>query len=153
MKRYWLMKSEPDVYSIQDLARDKVTSWSGVRNYQARNYMRDDMKIGDLVLFYHSSTETPGVAGIASVVRLAHPDLSALDPKSPYHDPRATPENPIWLMVDVGYVSTLKQVISLDMLRDEPSLSDMLVLKRGMRLSIQPVDHAHFKRIETMASR
>ncbi len=153
MKRYWLMKSEPEVYSIHDLARDGSTSWSGVRNYQARNYMRDDMKVGDLVLFYHSNAEPPGVAGIAKVLHPAHPDLSALDPQSPYYDPRATPENPIWLMVDVGYVSSCKRVLALDELRAEPFLADMLVLKRGMRLSVQPVDPAHFKRIETMAFR
>jgi predicted RNA-binding protein with PUA-like domain len=153
MKRYWLMKSEPDVYSIDDLARDGTTSWSGVRNYQARNFMRDDMKVGDLVLFYHSNAEPPGVAGIAKVVRTAHPDLTALDPRSPYHDPKATPENPIWQMVDVGFVAAFKRLVSLDDLRTDPALADMLVIKRGMRLSVQPVDPAHFKRIESMASR
>lgn len=153
MKRYWLMKSEPDVYSIHDLERDQVTSWSGVRNYQARNFMRDDMKIDDLVLFYHSNAEPPGVAGIARVVRPVHPDLTALDPKSPYYDPKATSENPIWQMVDVGFVSAFKRVVSLDELRAEPTLAGMLVLKRGMRLSVLPVEAGHFKRIETMASR
>ena len=153
MKRYWLMKSEPDVYSIDDLARDGTTSWSGVRNYQARNFMRDDMKVGDLVLFYHSNAEPPGVAGIAKVVRTAHPDLTALDPRSPYHDPKATPENPIWQMVDVGFVAAFKRIVSLDELRADPALAGMLVIKRGMRLSVQPVDPAHFKRVESMATR
>ena len=153
MKRYWLMKSEPDVYSIDDLARDGTTSWSGVRNYQARNFMRDDMKIGDLVLFYHSNAEPPGVAGIAKVVRTAHPDLTALDPRSPYHDLKATPENPIWQMVDVGFVAAFKRIVSLDELRADPALAGMLVIKRGMRLSVQPVDLAHFKRVESMATR
>ena len=153
MKRYWLMKSEPDVYSIDDLARDGTTSWSGVRNYQARNFMRDDMKVGDLVLFYHSNAEPPGVAGIAKVVRTAHPDLTALDPRSPYHDPKATPENPIWQMVDVGFVAAFKRIVSLDELRADPALAGMLVIKRGMRLSVQPVDPTHFKRVESMATR
>ena len=153
MKRYWLMKSEPEVYSIDDLARDGTTSWSGVRNYQARNFMRDDMKIGDLVLFYHSNAEPPGVAGIAKVVRTAHPDLTALDPRSPYHDLKATPENPIWQMVDVGFVAAFKRIVSLDELRADPALAGMLVIKRGMRLSVQPVDPAHFKRVESMATR
>lgn len=153
MKRYWLMKSEPDVYSIDDLARDGTTSWSGVRNYQARNFMRDDMKVGDLVLFYHSNAEPPGVAGIAKVVRTAHPDLTALDPRSPYHDLKATPENPIWQMVDVGFVAAFKRIVSLDELRADPALAGMLVIKRGMRLSVQPVDPAHFKRVESMATR
>lgn len=147
------MKSEPDVYSIDDLARDGTTSWSGVRNYQARNFMRDDMKIGDLVLFYHSNAEPPGVAGIAKVVRTAHPDLTALDPRSPYHDLKATPENPIWQMVDVGFVAAFKRIVSLDELRADPALAGMLVIKRGMRLSVQPVDPTHFKRVESMATR
>ena len=147
------MKSEPDVYSIDDLARDGTTSWSGVRNYQARNFMRDDMKVGDLVLFYHSNAEPPGVAGIAKVVRTAHPDLTALDPRSPYHDLKATPENPIWQMVDVGFVAAFKRIVSLDELRADPALAGMLVIKRGMRLSVQPVDPAHFKRVESMATR
>ncbi len=153
MKRYWLMKSEPDVYSIDDLARDRSTPWTGVRNYQARNYMRDDMRVGDQVLFYHSNAEPPGIAGIARVVRAAHPDSSALDPTSPYHDPKATKDNPIWLHVDVGFEKKFHRVVSLDELRAEPALAGMLVLKRGMRLSVQPVDPVHFRLVESMANR
>jgi predicted RNA-binding protein with PUA-like domain len=153
MKRYWLMKSEPDVYSIDDLARDGVTSWSGVRNYQARNFMRDEMRVGDMVLFYHSNAEPPGVAGIARVVEPAHPDLTAQNPQSEYYDPKAKPENPIWVMVDVGFVKKYDRVVSLHDLRTDPGLAGMLVIKRGMRLSVQPVDPAHAKRIESLAKR
>jgi len=145
------MKSEPDEFSIDDLKRNGTTSWTGVRNYQARNYMRDDMKTGDLVLFYHSNAEPPGVAGIGRVSRAAHPDLSAQDSGSDYYDPKATPENPIWMMVEIAFVMKFGRLISLDELRAEPALSGMLVLKRGMRLSVQPVDPAHFKHIQLLA--
>lgn len=145
--RYWLMKSEPDVYSIDDLARDKSTPWTGVRNYQARNFMRDEMQVGDLVLFYHSNAEPSGAAGVGRVVREAYPDPTARDPRSEYFDPKATDQNPIWMMVDVGYVRTFKTVVSLDRMRTEPDLAGMLVLKRGMRLSVQPVTEAEFERV------
>lgn len=152
MKRYWLMKSEPDVFSIDDLKRDGSTPWSGVRNYQARNYMRDDMKVGDLVLFYHSSTEPPGVAGIGRVSRAAYPDAAAQDRSSEYYDPKSTAENPIWMNVDVAFVKKFRQLVTLDAIRTEPALKDMLVIKRGMRLSIQPVEPEHFKLIESLGS-
>ncbi|HMO03239.1 MAG TPA: EVE domain-containing protein [Kiritimatiellia bacterium] len=151
MKQYWLMKSEPDVYSITDLERDRTTSWTGVRNYQARNFMRDAMKVGDEVLFYHSNAEPPGVAGLARVVRLAHPDRTALDPGSDYYDPKATEENPIWMHVDVGHVRTFPQVVTLDTLKADPALDGLMVTKRGMRLSVQPVSAAHFARIVQLA--
>jgi len=145
--RYWLMKSEPEVYSIEHLARDRKTPWTGVRNYQARNFMRDEMRVGDLVLFYHSNAEPSGVAGVARVVREAYPDPTARDPGSEYFDAKATDQNPIWMMVEVGYVRTFEQLVTLDALRGEPVLRDMLVLKRGMRLSVQPVSVAHFEHI------
>lgn len=151
MKQYWLMKSEPDVYSITDLERDRTTSWTGVRNYQARNFMRDAMKVGDEVLFYHSNAEPPGVAGLAKVVRLAHPDRTALDPKSEYYDPKATAENPIWMHVDVGHVRTFPRVVTLEELKADPALEGLMVTKRGMRLSVQPVSAEHFARIVQLA--
>jgi predicted RNA-binding protein with PUA-like domain len=151
--RYWLMKSEPDVYSIDDLKRDGKTPWTGVRNYQARNFMRDEMRVGELVLFYHSNAEPPGVAGIGQVACKAYPDFMARDPKSEYFDPKATDENPIWMMVEVKFVKKFDQVISLEQLKREEALKDMLVLKRGMRLSVQPVTAGHFNHIVAMAGR
>lgn len=147
------MKSEPDVYSIDDLARDGSTPWSGVRNYQARNFMRDDMRVGDLVLFYHSNAEPPGVAGIGRVAREAYPDFTARDPGSAYYDPKATAANPVWMMVDVAFVEKFPQVMSLDALRDEPALKDMLVLKKGQRLSVQPVTPAEYRAVVALAKR
>ncbi len=138
--RCWLMKSEPDVFSIDDLERKGVTAWDGVRNYQARNFMRDEMKVGDRVLFYHSSTQPPGVVGLARIAGAARPDETAQDESSDYYDPKATKENPIWMLVDVAFVEKFAGVVSLDALRAEPDLADMLVLRRGMRLSIQPVE-------------
>lgn len=145
----WLMKSEPETYSIDDLKRDRRTSWEGVRNYQARNFMRG-MKKGDRVLFYHSNANPPGVAGIAKVVQTAHPDLAALDKKSPYHDPKATRENPIWEMVDIAFVRTFPRVVGLAELKANPKLKSLMVLQKGSRLSVQPVSEEHFKEIERM---
>ena len=150
MVNYWLMKSEPDVFSIDDLERDGETPWTGVRNYQARNFMRDDMKVGDLVLFYHSNASPPGIAGIAKVSKAAHPDETARDPQSEYYDPKATPDNPIWMMVAVSFIAKFNTFISLDELKAEPGLSGMLVTRKGMRLSVQPVEPAHFKLIRQM---
>lgn len=148
--RYWLMKSEPDVYSLQDLKRDKTTWWDGVRNYQARNFMMKDMKLGDMVLFYHSSASPPGVAGLAKVSKEAAPDETALDPKSPYYDPKATPEKPIWHCVQVRYQKTFKNFIPLEQLRSTKGLEEMLVLKKGQRLSVLPVTAKEFKIIEKL---
>lgn len=149
MPRYWLMKSEPDVYSIDDLARDGSTTWEGVRNYQARNFMRDDMREGDGVLFYHSNASPPGVAGIARVVREARPDPTALDPESEYHDPKATEEDPRWCMVEVGFVERFPRILPLEALRGASGLEDMLVTKRS-RLSVQPVTEEEFRIVVTM---
>ncbi len=144
------MKSEPSVYSITDLKRDKRSPWEGVRNYQARNFMRDQMKIGDLAFFYHSNAKPPGIAGICRVCKEAYPDFTAQDPKSPYYDPKATPENPIWMMVDVEFVEEFPRLITLDDLRQEPKIKDLMVIQKGSRLSIQPVSATHFKIIKEL---
>jgi predicted RNA-binding protein with PUA-like domain len=143
MPRHWLMKSEPDSYSIDDLKRDGSTSWEGVRNYQARNFMRDDMRPGDPVLFYHSGANPPGVAGLAKVKRTAYPDLTALDPESHYFDPKATEDDPRWVMVDIEFVERFAEVVPLAVLHDTPGLEEMLV-NRKSRLSVQPVTAEEF---------
>lgn len=150
--QYWLMKSEPDVFSIDDLAQKKVTLWDGVRNYQARNFMMNDMKLGDVVLFYHSNAEPPGIAGLAKISRLAQPDPSQFDKKSEYYDAAAKVEKPRWFCVQVEFVKKFKKLISLDELRQNQSLKTMLVLKKGQRLSIQPVTKAEFDVVQKMAS-
>jgi len=142
--KYWLMKSEPDVYSIDTLESEGKTHWEGVRNYQARNFMRDEMSIGDQVLFYHSNTKPPGVVGLAEVCSEPYPDFTAWDKKSPYFDPKTDPESPRWMMVDVAYKETFKRLVTLDELKEHPDLEEMLVIRRGMRLSVQPVDKDHF---------
>ena len=144
-KRYWLMKSEPDVFSIDDLQARGVEHWDGVRNYQARNIMRDEMKVGDRVLFYHSNAKPPGVAGVAEVARESYPDHTAFDPASKYHDPKSDPDNPRWLMVDVKFVEKFPAVVPLATLQQTPGLEDMMVVKKGMRLSIQPVTSAEWR--------
>ena len=138
---YWLMKSEPDVYGIEHLKKlpGKTDSWDGVRNYQARNMMRDDMKKGDLVFFYHSNCKEPGIAGIMKVVRESYPDHTAFDPEQKYFDPKSDPDNPRWHMVDIKYVRTLKRVITLTELKEYSELQDMPLVRRGNRLSVMPV--------------
>jgi predicted RNA-binding protein with PUA-like domain len=138
-KRYWLVKSEPNEYSIADLRRDKRTCWDGVRNYQARNFMRDDMREGDEIFFYHSNAQPMGICGVAKVVREAYPDHTAFDPSDKHYDPKSDPANPTWMMVDVGYVGTFKEPITLATLKQTPKLEKMLVIQRGSRLSVQPV--------------
>lgn len=145
--RHWLMKSEPEVYSIADLARDGRTGWEGVRNAQARNSMRDDMKVGDLVLFYHSNAEPPGVAGVAVVSRGAHPDPSQFDPASPYVDPKSRPESPTWLQVELSFVAVFPRFVPLATLREDPALAGILVARKGQRLSVMPVEAAHFAHV------
>ncbi len=149
-KRYWLMKSEPETYSIADLQRDRSTPWEGIRNYQARNFMRDEMAIGDGVLFYHSRSKPPGVVGVAKVCRTAYPDHFAFDPKSNYFDPKSDPANPRWMMVDVEYVSTFARCVPLDELRHTPGLEQMAVIRRGQRLSIQPVTREEFSIVKKL---
>lgn len=152
-RHYWLMKSEPEVYSIDDLERDGTAEWEGVRSYQARNFMRDELAVGDLVLFYHSNAKPPGVAGVARVASAAYPDHHAFDPASKYHDPGSDPDAPRWWMVDVEFVEAFDELVSLDTLKAEGRgpLAGMLVIRRGQRLSIQPVDKAHFRRVLRLA--
>jgi predicted RNA-binding protein with PUA-like domain len=144
---YWLMKSEPSVFGIDDLKKKpKQTShWDGVRNYQARNFMRDGMKKGDEVFFYHSSCPEPGIVGIAKVAREAYPDHTAFDPKDPHYDPKSDPNKPTWMMVDVKLVRKLKRVLSLEELKAEPRLNGFTLLRRGNRLSVMPVSDAHWQ--------
>jgi predicted RNA-binding protein with PUA-like domain len=139
--QYWLMKSEPTCFSIDDLIKspNQTTYWYGVRNYQARNFMKNDMKIGDQVFFYHSNCNPPGIVGIAEVVSEAYPDFTAFDPFSEHPDPKSTPENPRWHMVDVRFVKKFPQLISLNQLKTYPELAQMQLLRRGNRLSILPI--------------
>lgn len=136
---HWLMKSEPYEYGIDDLARDGTEIWDGVRNYRARNYMRDEMTEGDLVFFYHSNAKPPGVAGVMRVHRTGVADPTQFDPESKYFDPKSTPEEPRWICVEVEYVSTFAELVPLDALKSTPGLEDMAVVQRGQRLSVQPV--------------
>jgi len=147
---YWLMKSEPDEFSIDDLvaAPGQSTPWFGVRNYQARNFMRDAMAIGDGVLFYHSSCPEPGIAGLAEIASHAYPDQTQFDPKGDYHDPKSTREQPRWLNVDVKLVKKTR-LVHLAELREHAALADMVILRRGNRLSITPVTPAEWKFIVT----
>ena len=149
---YWLMKSEPEDFSITDLARIKRSAWTGVRNYQARNHMRA-MKVGDRALFYHSSAEPPGVAGLAEVTRTGVVDETQFDRKSEYYDAASARQAPRWDCVEIQHVETFPALVPLDVLRAEPALKDMLLLKRGMRLSVQPVAAAEFKTIVAMAKK
>jgi predicted RNA-binding protein with PUA-like domain len=151
-RQYWLLKSEPSTFSIDDLAHapGKTTCWDGVRNYQARNYMRA-MKRGDHVLFYHSNAEPPAVAGVAEVARSAYPDPTAFDPKDTHYDPKSNPDNPAWDMVDVRLVRKFQTPIPLDRLRREPKLKGMELLRRGSRLSVQPVRPQEWKVILDLA--
>lgn len=150
-KNYWLMKTEPDVFSIQDLeARpDQTEPWDGIRNYQARNFMRDGMKQGDAVLFYHSSAgDESGAVGLAEIASDgARPDPSSWNPKSKYYDEKAKPEIPRWVMVDVKWKARFPKLVSLAQMKADPELEGMLVVKRGQRLSIQPVEKKHFERV------
>jgi predicted RNA-binding protein with PUA-like domain len=150
--RHWLMKSEPDEFSIDDLVRSlrQETTWFGVRNYQARNFMRDEMKVGDRAFFYHSSCPEPGIAGIVEVSAPAHPDATQFDPGSPYHDPKSTRENPRWVGVDVRLVAKTR-LVPLAELRAHPALADMVILRRGNRLSITPVTASEWKVVERLA--
>ena len=146
--RYWLMKSEPDEASIDDAlaAKDGTVAWTGVRNYQARNFMRDEMRIGDGVLFYHSSCAEPGIAGLAEAASTAYPDPTQFDSNSPYYDPKSDPANPRWLLVDVKATKKTR-LIALPELREQPELEDMIILRRGNRLSITPVTAAEWNHI------
>ena len=143
---YWLMKSEPDVFGIEDLVKrpDKTEPWDGVRNYQARNMMRDDMKKGDLAFLYHSNCKEPGIAGIMKIVREGYPDHTAFDAKEKYFDPKSDPDNPRWYMVDVRHVRTLKRIITLTELKTHDELSELPLVRRGNRLSVMPISKTHW---------
>lgn len=150
--RYWLFKSEPEAFSIEDLERVGTEPWDGIRNHQARNSMRDDMAVGDRILFYHSNAKPPGVVGVAEVASEAHPDPTAFDPAGKYFDPKSDPDDPRWLLVDVRYVETFPRLVSLDELRTVPELAGMVLLQRS-RLSIQPVTVEQFELIRDLAHR
>lgn len=145
--RHWLVKSEASCYSIDDLKRDGTTCWDGVRNYQARNFIRDEMRLGDLVLFHHSNGDPSGIAGVARVVRESYTDHTAFDPKHEHHDPRSDRAAPAWVMVDLRFVERFPEVVSLERLKAERGLESMLLLRRGQRLSVMPVEGPHFERI------
>lgn len=144
---YWLIKSEPDAYSIDDLSRDKTTPWDGIRNYQARNLIRDDVKVGDQVFFYHSSCKVPAIVGIAKVIGTACPDPSQFDPKSKYYDAKSPQDAPRWLQFEVAYVRQTRRPITLVELKENPGLSDFRLTMRGNRLSIFPVSKSHWQLI------
>ncbi len=150
--RYWLLKSEPDEFSIDDLAaaKGRTTPWFGVRNYQARNFMRDQMRVGDLAFFYHSSCPEPGIAGIVAITSAAYPDATQFDRKSPYHDPKAAPEAPRWVNVDVTLVEKF-HFVPLPEMRAHTELARMRILQRGNRLSVTPVDPAEWKFVLKLA--
>ncbi len=144
---YWLMKSEPDAYSIDDLERDGREMWDGIRNYQARNMMRDDMKIGDEVFFYHSNCKEPGVVGIAKVVSEPYPDPTQFDRKSRYFDAKSDKGNPRWCLVDVEFVRKMKRNVTLTEIKAQKTLEDMILTRKGNRLSIMPVSKKHWNKI------
>ncbi len=154
MPKYWLMKSEPNVFSIDDLANEpgRTAHWDGVRNYKARNYMRDDMQVRDKVLFYHSNID-PSIVGIATVEKAGYPDHTSWDPKSKYYDPKSTPDNPRWFMVNVKFEKKFESPLTLAELRTVAALKDMVLLKKGVRLSVQTVREGEFKTVLALAAK
>jgi len=152
-RRFWLFKSEPSCYSIADLknAPESVDCWDGVRNYQARNFLRDEIQVGDGVFFYHSNIPQPAIVGLARVTRAGYPDHTARDPRSGHFDPRATLERPIWYMVDVQFVAAFPRPLARNEFRDHPALSGMEVMKRGSRLSVQPVSTGQWQAVLALA--
>lgn len=152
---YWLFKTEPQAFSIEDLALrpDQTEPWDGIRNYQARNLLRDQVKIGDQLFIYHSSCPEPGIAGIARVVRGAYPDHTQFDPESHYYDPKSSEENPRWLMVDVQLAEVFAEIVSLKQIKANPALEEMMLVRKGNRLSIQPVASKHWQILLAMAKR
>ena len=152
--KYWLLKSEPDVFSLEDLKNcpNQTEPWDGIRNYQARNLMRDEMKMGDQAFFYHSRQAEPAIVGTVRVVREAYPDHTSWDPSSKYFDEKSSPENPRWLMVDVQFESEFSRPVTLKELRSVPELKEMFLLRKGMRLSVQPVTEAEFLLILAIAN-
>ena len=155
MKKHWLMKSEPETFSIDDLESrpDGTEPWDGIRNYQARNFMRDEMKVGDAVLFYHSNCPEPGVVGLAEIASAPYPDPTAFDPGSKYFDPKSDPAKPRWMLVDVRFVRKFSRTVTLREMRDTPTLAGMKILQRGNRLSITPVRRIEFDQIVRKAEK
>jgi len=149
--RYWLMKSEPGEFSIDDLQRVQVEPWDGVRNYQARNFMRDAMTPGDQAFFYHSNCKTPAIVGIMKIAGRAYPDPTAFDPNDAHYDPKSDPDNPTWLLVDVRFVRKLKTPVTLQRMKQETKLAGMRLLQRGNRLSVFPVDKPHWDHVLEMS--
>ncbi|MFA3783742.1 EVE domain-containing protein [Melioribacteraceae bacterium 4301-Me] len=151
--KYWLVKSEPDVFSIDDLAkaRNQTTYWDGVRNYQARNFIRDEMKVGDKVIFYHSNCEPPAAVGICEVVKEAYPDFTAFDPDNKHYDPKSNKNNPTWFMVDIKLVQKFKRPVTLPEIKQNPKLQKMKLVQRGNRLSVMPITKTEFEEILKMA--
>lgn len=142
---YWLMKSEPESFSITDLAQVQVEPWDGVRNYQARNMMRDQMQVGDLAFFYHSNCKVPAIVGMMKIVKAGYADDTAFDPDEKYYDPKSTPDNPRWYRVDVAFVEQFSTEISLQKLKQQPELTDLALVKKGNRLSIMPVSELEWQ--------
>ncbi len=153
-KKYWLVKSEPEVFSITDLrkAKNQTTCWDGVRNYQARNYMRDEMKKGDEVPFYHSNSEPPAVTGLCEVVKEGYPDYTAFDPEDKHYDPKSKKENPAWMMVDIKLKSVFVNQVTLPQIKGNKKLSQMKLLQRGSRLSVMPLEKEEFEEIIRMSA-
>ena len=150
--QYWLMKSEPDTFGIDDLKAAGTEPWDGIRNYQARNIMRDQMKVGDGVLFYHSNAKPPGVVGVAEIASETYVDPTQFDPEEKYFDAKSKPDNPRWLLLDVKYVKHFPRILSLSELKEAPGLEDMMVIRKGMRLSIQPVTAEEWRIIHELAA-
>lgn len=151
--KYWLMKCEPDVYSIDDLEREGRCFWEGVRNYQARNFMRDEMREGDLVIFYHSNAKPSGAAGVAKVAKESYPDFTALDPSNKYYDPKSSKDKPIWYMVDLAFVEKFTHYLPLSEIREIKECQSMKILEKGSRLSITPCTELEFKTLRKAGQR
>lgn len=151
MPNYWIFKSEPDVYSIDDLMRDKTTYWDGVRNYEARNFLRDKIKKGDVVLFYHSNCNEPGVYGICEVIKEGYPDFTQFDPDNKYYDPKSNPTKPTWFMVDIRFLKKLEKPVLLEKMKLNPKLKGMRLLQKGNRLSVLPISKSEFEEILKMS--
>ena len=149
---YWLMKSEPEIFSIDDLAnaKNQTAYWDGVRNYQARNFLRDNFKVGDKVIFYHSNTEPPAAAGICEVVKEAYPDFTAFDPENDHYDPKSKKDSPSWFMVDVKFIRKFSRPVSISEIKANPKLQKMLLIQRGNRLSVMPLSKEEFDEIVRM---
>lgn len=151
--KYWLVKSEPNAYSIDDLVKDRKTHWDGVRNYQARNFMRDDMKIGDKVLFYHSNADPTAVVGICEVVKEGYPDFTAFDPEDKHFDPKSKEDNPTWIMIDIKIENKFVRPVTLEEIKENSKLQNMRLVQRGNRLSVMPAEKKEFDEIIRMSKK